>query len=68
VDRSSRVKGYEVEKNNYVLFTDEEIKAVRLETTKSLEIERFMDADTIDRLYWDNPYILSPLDDGSAEA
>lgn len=68
VDRSSLVKGYAVEKNNYVLFTDEEIKAVKLETTKTLEIERFVDADTIDRLYWDTPYILSPLDDSSAEA
>src|SRR3954471_7898227 len=33
VERSSLVKGYAVEKNNYVLFTDEEIRAVRLETT-----------------------------------
>src|SRR3954469_3644760 len=68
VDRSSLMKGYAVEKNNYVLFTDEEIKAVRLETTKTLEIERFVDADTIDRLFWDTPYILTPLDDGSAKA
>jgi DNA end-binding protein Ku len=68
VERSSLVKGYAVEKNNYVLFTDEEIRAVRLETTKTLEIERFVDANTIDRLYWDSPYILSPSDDSSAEA
>lgn len=68
VERSSLVKGYEVEKNNYVLFTDEEIKAVKLETTKTLEIERFVDAETIDRLYWDTPYILVPQDDSSAEA
>lgn len=68
VERSRLVKGYAVEKNNYVLFTDEEIKAVKLETTKTLEIERFVDADTIDRLYWDSPYILAPQDDASAEA
>src|ERR1700712_277202 len=68
VERSSLVKGYAVEKNNYVLFTDEEIKAVKLETTKTLEIERFVDADTIDRLYWDTPYILVPQDDSSAQA
>jgi DNA end-binding protein Ku len=68
VERSSLVKGYAVEKNNYVLFTEEEIRAVRLETTKTLEIERFVDADTIDRLYWDTPYILGPMDDGSAQA
>jgi DNA end-binding protein Ku len=68
VERSSLVKGYAVEKNNYVLFTDEEIRAVRLETTKTLEIERFVDANTIDRLYWDSPYILTPSDDSSAQA
>ncbi len=68
VDRSSLVKGYAVEKNNYVLFTDEDFESVKLETTKTLEIERFVDADTIDRLYWDTPYVLAPLDQSSAEA
>ena len=33
VDRSTLVKGYEVEKGRYVLLTDEEIKSVRLEST-----------------------------------
>src|SRR6202042_266175 len=64
VDRSTLVKGYEVEKNNYVLFTEEDFESVKLETTKTLEIERFVDADTIDRLYWDTPYVLVPQDDG----
>src|SRR6202044_3232283 len=68
VDRSTLVKGYAVEKNNYVLFTDEDFESVKLETTKTLEIERFVDADTIDRLYWDEPYVLIPLDEASAEA
>src|ERR1700712_1113081 len=68
VDRSTLVKGYAVEKNNYVLFSDADFQSVKLETTKTLEIERFVDAETIDRLFWDSPYILSPLDDGSAEA
>lgn len=68
VERSSLVKGYAVEKNNYVVFTPEELDAVKLETTKTLEIERFVDADTIDRLYWDTPYVLLPQDEGSAEA
>jgi len=68
VDRSTLVKGYAVEKNNYVLFTDEDFESVKLETTKTLEIERFVDADTIDRLYWDTPYVLVPQDEGSAQA
>lgn len=41
VERSSLVKGYAIEKNNYVLFSDEDFQSVKLETTKTLEIERF---------------------------
>ena len=68
VDRSSLVKGYAVEKNNYVLFSEEDFESVKLETTKTLEIERFVDADTIDRLYWADPYVLVPQDEGSSQA
>src|SRR6195952_2894191 len=68
VERSSLVKGYAVEKNNYVLFSDEDFESVKLDTTKTLEIERFVDADTIDRLYWADPYVLVPQDEGSAQA
>src|ERR1700755_12772 len=68
VDRSSLVKGYAVEKNNYVLFSEDDFQSVKWETTKTLELERFVDADTIDRLYWDTPYVLVPQDEGSAQA
>jgi DNA end-binding protein Ku len=68
VERSSLVKGYAVEKDKYVLFTDEELRSVKLETTTTLDIERFVAADTIDRLYWDTPYILLPQDKASVEA
>ncbi|HEY5047994.1 MAG TPA: Ku protein [Rhizomicrobium sp.] len=68
VERSSLVKGYAVEKNKYVLFTDEDLDSVKLETTRTLDIERFVDADTIDRLYWDTPYVLIPTEESSAEA
>jgi len=60
VDRSDLVKGYEVSKGEYILLTDEEIKSVKLESTKTIEIERFVPGDEIDRLYWDNPYYLAP--------
>jgi DNA end-binding protein Ku len=60
VDRSDLVKGYEVEKGKYILVTDEEIKSVRLESTRTIEIERFVPADGIDRIYWDHPYYLAP--------
>ena len=60
IERSKQVTGYEVSKGEYVLLTDEEIKSVKLESTKTIEIERFVPADDIDRLYWDNPYYLAP--------
>jgi DNA end-binding protein Ku len=60
VERSSLVKGYEVSKGEYILLTDEEIKSVKLESTKTIDIERFVAEDEIDRLYWDNPYFLAP--------
>jgi DNA end-binding protein Ku len=60
VERSSLVKGYEVSKGEYILLTDEEIKSVKLESTKTIDIERFVPGDEIDRIYWDNPYYLAP--------
>jgi DNA end-binding protein Ku len=60
VDRSDLVKGYEVSKGEYILLTNEEISSVKLESTKTIDIERFVPEGEIDRLYWDNPYFLAP--------
>jgi DNA end-binding protein Ku len=60
VDRASLVKGFEVEKDKYIILTNEEIKSVKLESTKTIDIERFVPAADIDRIYWDNPYYLAP--------
>jgi DNA end-binding protein Ku len=68
IERSHLVKGFEVEKDKYVLLNEEELESVKLETTRTLNIERFVDADTIDHLYWDTPYILAPTDAAAAEA
>jgi len=68
VERSTLVKGYEVERGRYVLVTDDEIKSVRLESTKTIDIERFAPADDIDRLYWKDPYFLVPDGKMAAES
>jgi DNA end-binding protein Ku len=68
VERSSLVKGYEVSKDQYITMTDEEIKSVRLESTRVIEIERFVAADEIDRLYWNDPYFLTPNGEIATEA
>lgn len=54
------MKGYEVSKGQHILLTNDEINSVKLESTKTIEIERFVPGDEIDRLYWNNPYFLAP--------
>jgi DNA end-binding protein Ku len=68
VPRSDLVKGYEISKGEYIVVTPEEIESVRLESTRTLDIERFVDAGEIDRLYWNDPYYLVPDGKMAAEA
>jgi len=68
VDRADLVKGFEVAKNKYVLLDKEELDAVKLESTRTIDIEEFVDASTIDRIYWDQPYYLAPAGKTGAEA
>jgi len=68
VDRSDIVKGYEIEKGRYVVVTNDEIQNVRLETTRTLDIERFVGEGEIDRLYFNDPYFLVPDGDMAVEA
>jgi DNA end-binding protein Ku len=60
VERSDLVKGFEIAKNKYVLLEKEELDAVKLEATRIIDITEFVDADAIDRIYWDEPYYLAP--------
>ncbi|MFE9085042.1 Ku protein [Brevundimonas sp. NPDC003935] len=60
VERSDLVKGYEVSKDEYVLFDDADFDKVRLESTKTISIDQFVDESDIDRLYWDDPFYVVP--------
>lgn len=60
IERKELVKGFEIERDRYVLLTDDEIKSVRLESTKTLDIEKFVNAAEIDRIWWDTPYYMVP--------
>jgi DNA end-binding protein Ku len=62
------VKGFEVEKGNYVLLEDDEIEAVKLESKKTLELTQFVDHNEIDVLYFEKPYYVVPADDLAEEA
>ena len=68
VERSEIVKGYEVEKGRYIVVTQDEIDSVKLESTRTIDIERFVNVDDIDRMYWNDPYFLVPDGKMAAEA
>jgi DNA end-binding protein Ku len=68
VERADLVKGFEVAKNKYVLLDKDELDAVKLESTRTVDIESFVDASSIDRIYWDEPYYLAPAGKTGIEA
>jgi DNA end-binding protein Ku len=68
VSRGDLVKGYEIAKGEYVLFDKDELDAVKLESTRIVDIEKFVPRASIDRLYWDTPYHLVPSSKTGIEA
>jgi DNA end-binding protein Ku len=60
VERDQIVKGYEYSKNQFVIVTPEELKAVEEAATRAIAIEEFIPLDKIDGLYFDKSYFLGP--------
>jgi DNA end-binding protein Ku len=58
------VKGYEYEKGEYVVLTDDDFKKVNPEATQSVDILEFVELDKIDPIYFDKPYYLEPTKQG----
>src|SRR5689334_19472359 len=59
------VKGYEIEKDQFVVVTQEELEAAAPKRTKSIEIQDFVELDQIDPLFFDRPYYVSPKPEGA---
>jgi DNA end-binding protein Ku len=68
VSRGDLVKGFAVAKNEYVLLDKDDFERVKLESTRILDIEKFVPREGIDRLYWDTPYHLVPSGKTGVEA
>lgn len=68
VDKDEIIKGFEYEKGDYVLLTDDEIDAVKLETRKTLELTQFVGACEIDPIYYDKSYFVVPTDELAEDA
>jgi DNA end-binding protein Ku len=64
VPRSELVKGYEYEKDHYVVIEDEDIKKVAPKTAKVMEILEFVKADQVDPIYLESSYYVAPDEGG----
>lgn len=68
VDKEHKGKGFEVSKGKYVLIEDEELDAVEIESTHTVEIEGFVPRAEIDNRYLNKPYYIAPGGKAGAEA
>ena len=68
VDTDEIMKGFEYSKGNYVLLTEEDIEAVKLETKKTFDLTQFVGACEIEPIYFDKPYFVVPQDELAEDA
>ena len=64
IPRTEIVKGYEYEKDRYVVIDDEEIKKVAPKTARVMEIQEFVKAADVDPVYLESSYYMAPEDGG----
>jgi DNA end-binding protein Ku len=68
VDNDDIVKGYQISKGNYIEISDEDLEAVTVESTRTIDIDQFVPRDEIDDLYNIRPYYIAPEGKIGAEA
>jgi DNA end-binding protein Ku len=68
VEREDRIKGYNLGDDTYITVTEEEFDQVEIPSTHMIDIERFVDASEIDRVYFDDCYFVAPDDEVGADA
>jgi DNA end-binding protein Ku len=64
IPRSEIVKGFEYEKDRYVVIEDEDVKKVAPQTAKVMEIQEFVKADQVDAIYFETSYYMAPDEAG----
>ena len=68
VDDEHQVKAYEKAEDDYVVLEDEDLDAVKLDSVRTIDIDEFVEADTIEWTYFDTPYFVVPADEVGEEA
>lgn len=68
IDEDDEAKAYQRGEGDFVVLEDDELEAVKLESTRTIDIETFAPADSIDWIYYDKPHYLAPDDPVGEEA
>jgi DNA end-binding protein Ku len=68
VDKENKGRGYELSKGRYVKIEEDELEAVQLESTHTIDIDEFVPDDEIDERYLDRPYYIAPNGKTGADA
>lgn len=64
LSRRELVKGYEFKKDHYLIMSDEDFDAAKVESSSTMTVDKFVQADSIDPIYYDSSYFVAP--DGDA--
>jgi DNA end-binding protein Ku len=67
VEREDQVKGYETDKDRFIVLEPDEIASAVPESDKTLAVEAFIKCDDIDTVYFDKPYFVAPADKAAAD-
>ena len=68
VDDDDQAKAYAKGEDDYVILEEEDLDAVQLESARTIDIDEFVEADTIEWVYYDSPYFVVPADEVGEEA
>jgi DNA end-binding protein Ku len=68
VDSENKGRGYEIGKNEYLMVEEEELEAIQVESTHTIDIDAFVPLAQIDKRYLDSPYYIAPTDKVGQEA
>jgi DNA end-binding protein Ku len=60
VPREDMARGYEIAKGQYLIVEDEELEAVQIESTRTIDIDQFVPKSEIDERYIESPYYIAP--------
>jgi DNA end-binding protein Ku len=68
VDDEDQARAYEKGEDDYVILEEEDLDSVQLQSTRTIDIDEFVESDTVEWVYYDSPYFVVPADEVGEEA